>query len=121
MLRSHPKGTERLLSLVQAKDDPIFKCIFSQFVSHIVCLFRYTLGKGPKAFLFKVEKVLEGRLDLIPSPSVKIRIMGRKVYLRCKRKTLLDVVNKLYVFKSLLTTPSNVLPLHLNQTFPPVI
>ena len=29
--------------------------------------------------------------------------------------------NKLFVFKSLLTTPSNVLPLHLKQTFPPTI
>ena len=40
-----------------------------------------------------------------PSPSVKIQIMGRKVYLRCKGKTLLGDVNKLFVFKSLLTTP----------------
>ena len=30
-------------------------------------------------------------------------------------------VNKLYVCKSLLTTPSNVLPLHHKQTFPPII
>ena len=30
-------------------------------------------------------------------------------------------VNKLFVFKSLLTTASNVLPLHLKQTFPPTI
>ena len=30
-------------------------------------------------------------------------------------------VNKLFVFKSLLTMPSNVLPLHLKQTFPIVI
>ena len=28
VLRSQPKGTESLLSLVQAEDDPIFKCIF---------------------------------------------------------------------------------------------
>ena len=26
-----------------------------------------------------------------------------------------------FVFKSFLTMPSNVLPLHLNQTFPPLI
>ena len=45
----------------------------------------------------KVEKVLKGSLDLIssPSPSVKIQIMGGKVCLRCKGKTLLGVVNKL--------------------------
>ena len=29
--------------------------------------------------------------------------------------------NKLFVYKSLLTMPSNVLPLHLKQTFPPII
>merc|ERR1711997_600706 len=36
-------------------------------------------------------------------------------------QTLLGDVNKLFVFKSLLTTPSNILPLHLKQTFPPII
>ena len=30
-------------------------------------------------------------------------------------------VNKLFFFKSLLTMPSNVLPLHLKQTFLPII
>ena len=43
--------------------------------------------------------------------------MGRKVCLRCKGKTLLGVVNKLLKTKSLLTTPSNVLPLHIKPTF----
>jgi len=43
----------------------------------------------------KVEKILKGSLDLIPSPSVKIQIIGGKVCLRCKGKTLLGVVNKL--------------------------
>ena len=35
---------------------------------------------------FKVEKILKGSLDLIPSPSpsMKIQILGRKVCLRCK-------------------------------------
>ena len=57
----------------------------------------------------KVEKILKGSLDLIPSPSpsVKIQIMGGKVCLRCKGKTLLGVVNKLLKTKSLLTSPSN--------------
>ena len=38
----------------------------------------------------KVEKILKGSLDSIPSPSpsVKIQIMGGKVCLRCKGKTL---------------------------------
>ena len=65
----------------------------------------------------KVEKILKGSLDSIPSPSVKIQIMGGEVCLRCEGKTLLGVVNKLFVFKILLTTPSNVLPLHLKQNF----
>ena len=71
----------------------------------------------------KVEKILKGSLDSIssPLPSVKIQNMGGKVCLRCKGKTLLGIVNKLFIFKSLLTTPSNVLPLHLKQTFPPII
>ena len=60
--------------------------------------------------LFKVEKILKGRLDLIPSPSVKIQIMGGKVYFKCKSKTLMGDVNKLLKTKSLLTSRSNVLP-----------
>ena len=46
---------------------------------------------------FKVEKNLEGGLDLIPSPStsMKIQIMGGKVFLRCKGKTMLGIVKKL--------------------------
>ena len=63
----------------------------------------------------KVEKILEGSLDSIqsPSPSVKIQILGRKVCLRCKGKTLQGVVNKLLKTKSLLTSPSNVLSYYL--------
>ena len=33
--------------------------------------------------LHKVEKILKGSLDWIPSPSVKIQIMGGKVCLNC--------------------------------------
>ena len=38
----------------------------------------------------KVEKILKGRLDSIPSPSpsVKIQIMGEKVCLRCIGKNI---------------------------------
>ena len=63
-------------------------------------------------YTIKVEKILKGSLNLIPSPipSVKIQIMGGKVCLRCKGKTLLVVVNKHLKTKSLLTSPSNVLP-----------
>ena len=43
----------------------------------------------------KVEKILKGNMDLIPSPSVKIQNMGGFFCLRCKGKTLLGIVNKL--------------------------
>ena len=63
----------------------------------------------------KVESTLKCSLDSIPSPSptVKIQIMGTKVCLRCKGKTLLGVVNKLLKTKSLATAPCNVLPNYL--------
>ena len=48
---------------------------------------------------FKIEKIKEDSLDSISSPSVKIQIMGRKVSLSCKGKTLLGDVKKLFVFK----------------------
>jgi len=72
---------------------------------------------------FKVENILKGSLISIPSPSpsVKIQIVGGKVCLRCKGKTLLGVVNKLLKTKSLLTLQSNVLPYYLKLTFPPII
>ena len=60
----------------------------------------------------KVEMNLKGSLDLIPSPStsVRIQIMGGKVCLRHKGKTLLGIINKVLKTKSLLTSLSNVLP-----------
>ena len=70
---------------------------------------------------YEIEKTLKGSLDSVPSPSVKIEIMGGKVSLRYKGKTLLGVVNKLCVFKSLLTSPSNGLPHYLKKTFPSII
>jgi hypothetical protein len=62
----------------------------------------------------KVEKILKGSLDSIPSPSpsVKIQIIGVKFCSKCKGKTLLGIVNKLFKRKSLLTLPSDVLPYH---------
>ena len=56
--------------------------------------------------LTKVEKILEGSLDSFSSPSVKTQVMGGKVCLRCKDKTLLGVVNKLLETKSFLVTSS---------------
>ena len=70
----------------------------------------------------KVKKILKGSLNLIssPSPSLKIQIMGGKVCLRCKDKTLLGVVNKHLKTKSLLKSLSNVLPYYLKETLPPI-
>ena len=62
--------------------------IFSMAVS------AFLVGGIMGALSGKVEKILKGALDLIPSPSVKIQIMGGKVCLRCKGKTLLGIVNK---------------------------
>ena len=66
-------------------------------------------------------KILKGSLDSVPSPSVKIQTIGGKVCLRCKGKILLGVVNKLLKTKTLLTSPSNVLPYYLKSTIPPII
>ena len=74
--------------------------------------------RGMCFFWSKVEKILKSRLDSIPSPltfSENLKLwVGKYAWgLRCKGKTLLVDVNKLFVFKSLLTMPSNVLSLHL--------
>ena len=63
------------------------------------------IGFAKKYLFIKVEKNLKDSLDSIPSP-VKIQIMGGKVCFRCKGKTLLGDVNKLFVFKSFLATLS---------------
>jgi hypothetical protein len=54
---------------------------------------------------FKLENILKGSLDSIPStsPSVKTQIIGGKFF-------LLGIVKKILKTKSLLTSPSNVLP-----------
>ena len=54
----------------------------------------------------------------LPSSFIENSSYGRE---RVKGKTMLDVFNKLLNTKSLLTMPSNVLPLRLKQTFPPKI
>ena len=57
--------------------------------------------------LLKVEKIVKGSLDsiLLPSPSVKFKLW--------ESKTLLGVVKKLLKTKSLLKSPSNILPYYL--------
>ena len=59
------------------------------------CLIKSSMIKS----VHKVQKILKGSLDSTSSPSVKIQIMCKKVWLRWKGKTLLGIVNN--VFKSL--------------------
>ena len=69
------------------------------------CSFRVVPSLSDKEAILNVKKILKGSLDSIPSPSlsVKIQIMDGKVYLRCKGKILLGIVNKLLKTKSLFT------------------
>ena len=57
-------------------------------------------------FQNKIEKILKGSLNLIPSPSpsVRIQVMGWKVCIRCEGKTLLGAVKNLLDTNSLLTS-----------------
>ena len=63
-------------------------------------IWRIFLSRLEIRMLGKLEKILKGSLLSIPSPSVKIQIMGGKVCLRCKGKTLPAVVNKLFKTKN---------------------
>ena len=80
----------------------------------------HNVGKTLISVFCKVEKILKGSLDSIqsPSPLVKTQIMDGRVCLKCKGKTLLGIVHKLLKTKSLLTSPGNVLPYYLKETFP---
>ena len=66
--------------------------------------------------LDKVEKILKGSLDSIPSPapSVKIQIMGGKVCFRCKGKTLLgvDITQQCFAIIPQVNSPANNLNFH---------
>ena len=68
----------------------------------------------------KVQKILEGSLDLISSPStsVKIQIIGGKLYLRRKGKTLLGIVNKLLKPKKLVNVTQQCFDLLLQVKAP---
>ena len=68
---------------------------------------------------WKVEKILKGSLDLIPSPSVKIQILGGKVCLRCKgiagpcqqtfeNKTFVDITQQYFTLLPQVNFPANI-------------
>ena len=88
----------------------------AHFISYSFCQVAKGPAEGPKHILgtycwnTKDSKRQPG-FNPITLPSVEIQIMGMKVCLRCKGRTLLAVVNKLFVFKKILTSPSNVFAL----------
>ena len=71
----------------------------------------------------KVEKILKGILDSIPSPSpsVQIQIRGGKVCLRRKGKTLLGIETNFLYSKVCWQRPAMFCLYTLKQTFPPLI
>ena len=92
-----------------------FQKVFVQLIIMLL-LFRLKMGDNPwnvadATMFLKVEKILKGSLDLIPSPSVKIQIMGGKVCLMCKGKIIAGRCQQ--TFENKLTSPSNVLPYYL--------
>ena len=74
-------------------------------------------------FLAKVDNISKCSLDSIPSPlpSVRIQIMGGKVFLRCKSKTLLGIVNKHLKTKCLLNITKQYFASLPEVKFPPII
>ena len=70
--------------------------------------------------LCKVEKILKGSLDSIPppSPSVKIQIMGGKVCLRYKGKTLLGGCQQTLENKKFVDITQQCFALLHNKTCP---
>ena len=61
----------------------------------------------------KVENVLKGSLDLMPSPSVKIQIMGGRVSLWFKGKTkFVDITQQCFALLPQVNLPDNNLNFH---------
>ena len=95
--------------LPAVKKDTIFGAAQTNFRSY---LFYDSFGK--------VEKILKGRLDSIPSPSpsAKIQIMGGKVCLRCKgkitfeNKKFVDITQQCFAFTHQVNFPANNLNFH---------
>jgi hypothetical protein len=71
--------------------------LLREVVLNNMILFKYS-GLLKLSFPFyKVKQILEDSLDSIPSPSVKIQIMGGNVGLRCKGKTLMGIINNFFL------------------------
>ena len=73
-------------------------------------------------YVVKVENILKGNLDSIPSPSVKIQIMSGKVCLRqnlaghCQQtfenKKFVDITQQCFALLPLVNFPANSLNFH---------
>ena len=100
-----------------------------QIIPKVIFTFPSTISEKTKKIVKskhvnnnKVEKIYKDSLDSIPSPSpsLKIQIIGGKVCLRCKGKTLLGDVNKLlntiaqqcFAFTTQANFPAHNLNLH---------
>ena len=117
-------GSKRVVPIFHAYQ---LKVIFSHFI-HMLFISKewewhyslFPLCPLGNRYFIKVEEILKGSLDSIPSPS-RSREHLKFLLWFFGGQTLLGVVNKIFVQQSLLTTPSKVLPLHLKPTFPPII
>ena len=91
-----------------------FVFVFLDFKKASPCLCRTFLTIK---FTGKVERIIKGSLDLIPSPSpsVKIQIIGGKVCLKCW------VMSTNFLYSKVCWQCSKNLPLNLKHTFPPII
>ena len=91
----HCRGHKNIIQLIEYFEEPDrFYLVFEKIDGGELNFF----------YVLKVENILKGSLDSIPSPSpsVKIQIIGGKVCLRCKGGRIDN--------KSLMTSPSNGLP-----------
>ena len=90
--------------LIRSTQNHFFlKWFLNVFMNYIQ--FKRALQQSYLKFIRKVEKILKGSLDSIRSPPVKIQIMGRKVCLRCNRKTLLGMSTNFWKQKRQAFTP----------------
>ena len=97
-----------LVLCCQAQRQLYFERVFhaNEKMMHRHSIYIWTVGS--KLLLCKVENILKGSLDSIPSPSVwNSNYWRESLLVRCKGKTFLTLINKLLKTKSLLTPPSN--------------
>ena len=83
-----------------------------------VWLFSQTTIMQSSVHSSKVEKIVKGSLDWIPSPSPSVKIMGGKVYLRCKGKTFLGWCQQTFWFQKFVDNAQQCFALLFQVKFP---